>query len=68
MQLTRKFNKGIRFLLCVIDIFSEYIWVIPLKSKKGVIIVIAFQKIINDSKRNQVKYGYIKAMNFTIVF
>ena len=68
MQLTRKFNKGIRFLLCVIDIFSKYIWVIPLKSKKGVIIVIAFQKIINDSKRNQVKYGYIKAMNFTIVF
>ena len=24
MQLMSKFNKGIRFLLCVIDIFSKY--------------------------------------------
>ena len=29
MQLISKFNKGIRFLLCVIDIFSKYIWVVP---------------------------------------
>ena len=57
MQLTSKFNKSIRFLLCVIDTFSKYVWVIPLKSKKGIIIVNAFQKILNDSKRNQVNYG-----------
>ena len=31
MQLISKFNKGFRFLLCVIDIFSEYGWVVPLK-------------------------------------
>ena len=35
MQLIRKFNKGFRFLLCVIDIFSKYTWVVPLKDKKG---------------------------------
>ena len=34
MQLISKFNKGFRFLLCVIDIFSKYAWVIPLKDKK----------------------------------
>ena len=31
MQLISTFNKGIRFLLCVIDIFSKYAWVFPLK-------------------------------------
>ena len=44
MQLISKVNKGFRFLLCVIDIFSEYAWVVPLKDKKGVSIVSAFQK------------------------
>ena len=34
MQLLSKYNKGIRFLLCVIDIFSKYAWVVPLKDKK----------------------------------
>ena len=34
MQLTSKFNKGSRFLLCVIDIHSKYAWVLPLKYKK----------------------------------
>ena len=33
MQLISKYNKGIRFLLCVIDIFCKYAWVIPLKEK-----------------------------------
>ena len=35
MQLLSKFNKGFRFLLCVIDIFSKYAWVIPLKDKNA---------------------------------
>ena len=34
MQLISKFNKGFRFLLCVIDIFSKSAWVVPLKDKK----------------------------------
>ena len=33
MQLINKFNKGFRFLLCVIDIFSKYAWVVALKDK-----------------------------------
>ena len=45
MQLISKFNKGFRFLLCVIDIFSKYAWVVPLKDKKGISIADAFQKI-----------------------
>ena len=35
MQLLSKFNKRFRFLLCVIDTFSKYAWVIPLKDKKA---------------------------------
>ena len=42
MQLLNKYNKGIRFLLCAIDIFSKNAWVVPLKEKKGVSIVTAF--------------------------
>ena len=51
MQLISKFNKGFRFLLCVIDIFSKYAWVNPLKDKNGFSIVNAFQKILKESKR-----------------
>ena len=51
MQLISKFNKGIKFLLCVIDIFSKYSWVVSLKDKKGVTIVSVFQKILDDLKR-----------------
>ena len=51
MQLISKFNKGIKYLLCVIDLFSRYAWVIPLKDKKGDSIVNAFQSVLNSSKR-----------------
>ena len=51
MQLLNKSNKGIKFLLCVIDIFSKYASIVPLKDKKGATIVNAFQKILDDSKR-----------------
>ena len=49
VQLLSKFNKGFRFLLCVIDIFSKYAWVVPLKDKKGISIFNAFQKILKES-------------------
>ena len=52
VQPLSKYNKGIRYLLCVIDIFSKYAWVVPLKDKKGTTIVNAFQNILNKSKRN----------------
>ena len=51
MQLLSKFNKGFRFLLCVINICSKYAWVIPLKDKKGISIVNDFQKILKESDR-----------------
>ena len=57
MQLISKFNKGVRFLLCVIDIFSNYAWVILLKDKKGITITNAFQKILKNLIENQTKYG-----------
>ena len=54
MQLISKFNKGLRFLLCVIDVFSKYAWVVvPLKDKEGVSAVTAFQKILDDSNRSK---------------
>ena len=48
MQLLRKFNKGIHFLLFRIDIYSKYAWVIPLKHMKGIIITNTWQKIVYE--------------------
>ena len=46
-------------LLCVIDIFSKYAWVVPLKDQKGASIVNAFQKILDNRarKRNKIWVG-----------
>ena len=51
MQLLSKFNKRIKYLLCVIDLFGKYAFVVPLKNKKGVSIVNAFQSILDKSGR-----------------
>ena len=54
MQSISKYNKGIRYLLCVTDLFNKHAWVVPLKDKKGVTIVNAFQsfrQILDNSKR-----------------
>ena len=64
MQLISKFNKVFRFLLCVIDIFSKYAWVVPLKDKKGVSSVDAFQKILDDSNRKPSKIWVDKRSEF----
>ena len=64
MQLLSKFNKGFRFLLCVIDIFSKYAWVIPLKDKKGISIVNAFQIILKESNRKPNKIWVDKGSEF----
>ena len=50
MQKFSKLNKGYRYLLTCIDIFSKYSWVIPLKDKKGITIKNALQKIFNKRK------------------
>ena len=51
MQSLSKYNKGIKYLLCAIDIFSKYAWVVPLKDKKGTSIVNPFQKIIPEGRK-----------------
>ena len=48
MILISKFSKGIRFSLCVIDIFTEYASAVPLKDEKVVTIVNSFQNILNS--------------------
>ena len=68
MQLISKSNKRFRFLLCVIDIFSKYAWVVPLQNKKGITITNAFQKILEETNRRKPnKILLIKEVNFTIV-
>ena len=64
MQLLSKYNKGIRLLLCVIDIFSKYAWVVPLKDKKGISIVKAFQSILKQSNRKPNKIWVDKGSEF----
>ena len=64
MQLLSKFNKGFRFFLSVVNIFNKYAWVILLKDKKGISIVNAFQKILDDSKRQPNKIWVDKGSEF----
>ena len=51
MQSLSKYNKGNKYLLCAICLFSTYAWVIPIKDKKGTSIVNAFQKIISKGRK-----------------
>ena len=63
MQLISRLNKGFRFL-CVIDIFSKYAWVVPLKDKKGITITNAFQKILKESNKKPNKIWVDKGSKF----
>ena len=53
MQSLSKYNKGIRYLLCAIYLFSKYAWVFPLKDKKGITITIVnlLQRIISKGRK-----------------
>ena len=64
MQSLSRYNKGIRFLLCVIGIFSKYAWVVPLKDKKGISVVPAFQSILKQSNRKPNKIWVDKGSEF----
>ena len=46
-----KYNKGIKYLLCGIDLFSKYAWVVPIKDKKEVSLVNTFKKIISEERK-----------------
>ena len=66
MQLISKFNKGFKFLLCVIDILNKYAWVVPLKNKKGISIVNIkkYQKILDKWGRKPNKIWVDKGTEF----
>ena len=63
-QLISKFNKGFRFSVSVIDIFSKYAWVVPLKDQKGISIVNAFQKLLDDLNRKPNKIWVDKGSEY----
>ena len=44
MKSLSKYNKGIKYLLCAIDLFSKYARVVPLKDKKGLVLLMHFKK------------------------
>ena len=51
MQSLSKYNRGIKYSLCAINLFSKYAWVISLKDKKRISIVHGFQKIISKGRK-----------------
>ena len=68
MQSLSKYNKGIKCLLCAIDLVIKYVWVVPIKDKKGVTIANAFKKkYLMIQIENQRKYGLMKVVNFVII-
>ena len=50
MQKFSKWNKGIKYLLMVIDVFSKYGWIVPLKDKKAETVTLAFTKIFKEGR------------------
>ena len=64
MLLISKYNKRIRYLLCAIDLFSKYAFVVPFKDKKGTTTVNAFQSILNKSKRKPNKIWVDQGIEF----
>ena len=64
MQLRSKCDKVLWYFLRIIDIFTNYAWVAPLKDKKGILITNAFQKILGESNRKQNKIWVNKAGEF----
>ena len=64
MQSLSKYNKGIKYLLCAIDLFSKYAWVVPIKDKKGSSIVNTIKKILSDSNRKPSKIWVDQSSEF----
>ena len=64
MKSLDKYNKGIKYLLCAIDLFCKYAWVIPIKYKKCVTFTNTFQKIMKESNRKPNKIWVDKGSEF----
>ena len=56
MQSLGKYNKGIKYLLCSIDLFSKHAWVVSLKDKREISVVNAFQKIISKGRKTNIMW------------
>jgi len=56
MQAFSKFNRGVRYLLTVIDMFSKFGWMLPLKDKTGKSVAGVFKEIFKKSKRKPEKF------------
>ena len=59
-------NKNVKYLLCVIDFFTKYVCVKPLKDTKGKAAINAFIEIVNESNHKPKKVWLVKEENFTI--
>ena len=57
-------NKNARYLLCIIDVFTKYAWVKPLKGKKGKTVLKAFIEIANESNRKPNKLWFDQGREF----
>ena len=64
MQKYSKWNKGLKYLLMVIDVFSKYGWIEPLKDKKAESVSSAFDHIFKKSKRKPEKLWTDKGSEF----
>ena len=53
MQQFSKWNKGYRYLVMVLDLFSKYGWIVPLKDKKGETVTEAFKTIFKKARKPQ---------------
>ena len=66
LQSLSKYNKGIKYLVCVIDLFNKYAWIVHLKDKRGIAVVNAFQKIISKGHKPK-KIWVDQGGEFTII-
>ena len=64
MQAFSKSNRGVRYILTVIDVFSKYGWMLPLKDKTGKSVADAFKEIFKKSKRKPEKLWTDKGQEF----
>ena len=65
MQSFSKFNRGVRYLLTVIDVFSKYGWMLPLKDKTGKSVADTFKRFSKNYSENQKSFGQTKFERFT---
>ena len=64
MQLISKCNKGFFLFIMAINIYSKYAWVLPLKDKKGITIIIAFIRVLDESSHKPNKIWVDKDSKF----